>query len=213
MITTRRPNARARATATAWRWPPESVSTRWRTDVMPMLSVREMLAGLASHRPLVDEHAAVARRRFRGRGTDSRRYRGSARRRDPGRRSRSRADAQPPGCARTRRLPVDANLAGIGLQRAREDLDQRRLAGAVVADEREDLAVIEVEVDSAQCLDVAERLPQAARLEQTCGHLIRLDRGVWHRAKLAQEVSCTDSLLYGQDYVMVSPRWTSTRRA
>ena len=29
MMTTRLPNAAARATATPWRWPPDSVSTDW----------------------------------------------------------------------------------------------------------------------------------------------------------------------------------------
>ena len=37
------------------------------------------------------------------------------------------------------RLPVQQDLAGVRLVHTREDLDQRALAGAVLADERVDL--------------------------------------------------------------------------
>ena len=47
-----------------------------------------------------------------------------------------------------------------------ERLDERRLAGAVVADERDDLARVDGEVRAAQRLHVAEALDDPARLEQ-----------------------------------------------
>ena len=40
------------------------------------------------------------------------------------------------------RAPVEDELAGIGQQRAADQADQRRLAGAVGADEAEDLALL-----------------------------------------------------------------------
>src|SRR5262249_7451334 len=53
----------------------------------------------------------------------------------------------------------------------RDALDQRRLAGAVVADESHDLAVTDLEVDVAERLNRAERLRDAAELEEWCvGH-------------------------------------------
>ena len=63
------------------------------------------------------------------------------------------------------RLPGDEDLAGVALIGAGQDLHQRRLAGRVVADEAEDLAGIEHEVDVAQRLHGAERLLDAAHLD------------------------------------------------
>src|SRR5262249_37695069 len=57
---------------------------------------------------------------------------------------------------------VDVELAGIGHERAGEALDERRLAGAVVADDRQDLARVKVEVDAVEPDDAAERLHHAA---------------------------------------------------
>src|SRR6185436_18641495 len=62
-------------------------------------------------------------------------------------------------------LAVEPDLAFVRLQRARQRLDQRRLAGAVVADDREDLAGVELEVGAVQRDDLAVALHQTARLE------------------------------------------------
>jgi hypothetical protein len=59
------------------------------------------------------------------------------------------------------RLTVEAEFARIGLEVAVEDADQRRLAGAVVADEAEDLARVDRDRDAAQRLDPAEALADA----------------------------------------------------
>ena len=58
------------------------------------------------------------------------------------------------------RLSVEADLAVIraGRMDAVEDLDEGRLAGAVLAEERMDLAAPDAEVDAAQRLDAGEAL-------------------------------------------------------
>ena len=64
----------------------------------------------------------------------------------------------------TTRLAVDRDRPGVGGLRAGERLDQRRLAGAVVADERDDLAGVDLEVDVLERRHAAEALrePSAA---------------------------------------------------
>ena len=64
------------------------------------------------------------------------------------------------------RLAVDRDLARVGGLHAGDRLDQRRLAGAVVADEGDDLAGIELEVGVDERLDLAEALGHALRDEQ-----------------------------------------------
>src|SRR6185437_9306980 len=59
-------------------------------------------------------------------------------------------------------LPVEPDLALVWLQRARQRLDQRRLAGAVVADHGEDLPGQELEVGPVQRHDLAEALDEPA---------------------------------------------------
>src|SRR5439155_3821587 len=61
---------------------------------------------------------------------------------------------------------VDRDLAGVGLVDAGENLDQRRLAGPVVADERVHLVRPEREVALAQCHDTSEVLLDVPRFEQ-----------------------------------------------
>ena len=48
-----------------------------------------------------------------------------------------------------------AHLAGVGAAVALEDLDRGRLAGAVGAEEAEDLAAVDGEVDALEGFDVA----------------------------------------------------------
>src|SRR5207237_903040 len=69
---------------------------------------------------------------------------------------------------------VERQLARVGLEDAGDDLDQRRLAGAVVADDRVHLAVAELEIRLAQRDHAAEMLGDCARLEQR-------GRGLRHR--------------------------------
>ena len=64
------------------------------------------------------------------------------------------------------RLPGDLDLAPVGLVNAAEDLGQRRLAGAVVADDREDLVLVNVERHVTQCADMAKALGQIRALAE-----------------------------------------------
>lgn len=58
------------------------------------------------------------------------------------------------------------DLALVGLVEPREDLHQRRLAGAVLADERVHLPGAQGEVDALQCPDPREELADTPGLEQ-----------------------------------------------
>ncbi len=105
----------------------------------------------------------------RGRGTCSGRRRGCRTARGPGRRPRSRAWPRPSGPWMRHRLAVEEDLAVVVAVDPGDALDQRRLAGAVVADERHHLAGSHLEVDVGERLDGAEALRQVADLEQRCG--------------------------------------------
>src|SRR5207302_1350483 len=62
-------------------------------------------------------------------------------------------------------LAVEPHLAFVGLVRAGEHFHERALAGAVLADEREDLARIDGEVDPGQRDRRAESLLDAGHAE------------------------------------------------
>ena len=62
-------------------------------------------------------------------------------------------------------MALEQDLAGIRAVNARDRLDQRRLAGAVVADQRHHLALSHLEVDVGQCLHRPERLRDVMKLE------------------------------------------------
>ena len=61
---------------------------------------------------------------------------------------------------------VDQDLAGIGRAGPGQGTDQRRLAGAVAADEADDLARIEVDADAVDGVDAAERDADVAHLDE-----------------------------------------------
>jgi hypothetical protein len=61
---------------------------------------------------------------------------------------------------------VELDRALGGLVRARDDADQRRLAGAVVAADREDFTRRDLEVDAPQCFDRAVALADAGQSKQ-----------------------------------------------
>ena len=69
------------------------------------------------------------------------------------------------GAAHVNLSSVDEDLACVRLQHTGEDLDQRRLASAIVTDEAQYLAREEVKIDLVQRLDVTERLRDASRLQ------------------------------------------------
>ena len=61
-------------------------------------------------------------------------------------------------------FPAEPDFAGVGDDRAAKRLDQRRLAGAVVADDGEDLAGIKIEIGVVERGDPAIALDKAASL-------------------------------------------------
>ena len=62
--------------------------------------------------------------------------------------------------------PVEADRAAIRRVHAGDGLHQGRLAGAVVADQTDDLPRLDAESDPAQGLDRPEVLPDVVELEQ-----------------------------------------------
>ena len=67
------------------------------------------------------------------------------------------------------RLAVDADLAGVGVVEAVEDRHQRRLAGAVLADDAVDDAALDDEIDVLVGVDRAEALVDADQLDRGGG--------------------------------------------
>src|SRR5262249_39550146 len=73
---------------------------------------------------------------------------------------------------------VEAQVTAVGMVDAGDDLDQRRLAGAVVADDRVHLVRRKLEVALRERDDVAEVLLDPVRLEERL-----TGGGVWHRCQ------------------------------
>src|SRR6185295_18830542 len=61
---------------------------------------------------------------------------------------------------------VEQDLAGVGLEMRADQVDQRGLAGAVRADERQKLALVDGEIDVVAGLGLAELLPEVDGLQQ-----------------------------------------------
>ena len=59
---------------------------------------------------------------------------------------------------------LDQNLAGVGGERAGEDVHQRRLAGAVVADQTDALSALDGKIHAVERVDGAEMLFDAVQL-------------------------------------------------
>ena len=160
-----------RAIATCWRWPPESVPTSARTLGDRHRQVLEQLAGLLLHVDLVeltDESGRPARTSPRARGRGSRPRRGCRTARGPGRRSRSRGARRRSGREIVTCWPSKRDRPRVGRVDAGDRLDERGLAGAVVADQRDDLAGLDLEVHVAERLDRPEALAHPLQGENGC---------------------------------------------
>jgi hypothetical protein len=72
--------------------------------------------------------------------------------------------------ARRVRLAAQQHPAVVGLLEPADDLHQRRLAGAVVPEQAEDLALVQVEADVAQRDDRAEALAHVLDAEDFLRH-------------------------------------------
>ena len=153
----------ARATATAWRWPPDSEPTGWRIErtvitdrsarvclacsSMLISSSCEALQFLAAEEHVLHDVQVVAQGEVLVDGGDP----------EVGGRL---------GAVQVDRLALPEDLARVGLPDARDRLDQGGLARAVVADERGHLARGDGQVDVAERPDGAEVLADAAQFEQ-----------------------------------------------
>ena len=164
-ISTFAPKWMARAIATDWRSPPESVPTAWVGSRMSMpisaIACREtgfafsLSKRVKGKKPL--ERLAAEKEVPR-----------DAHQRDHAEILEHRGDAQFGRVARApemHRLAVDQDLAGARAIDPGEDLDQRRLAGAVVAEEAMHLSGMDLDVDVAKRDDRAEMLRHAAKLD------------------------------------------------
>src|SRR5262245_47919645 len=89
--------------------------------------------------------------------------------REDGRLLIHRDDAEPMCCLRVSDSlsdPADRNLAIVGLDDSCEQLHDRRLAGAVLADERMDGAALDHETHVRDSLDTAVALAELAKLDE-----------------------------------------------
>ena len=163
MIRTRALKWIARAMAMDCRWPPESDLTgdlkfRNRGFRRPMtLRVADSIAASSRLPKRVFELAAEEHVR---RGVDVV---------GEGQRLVDRLDAQRLGVARVAdadRLALDQDLAGVGGVGARQHAHQRGLAGAVAADEADDLARPQVDRDPVHGVHAAEGDPDVAHLDE-----------------------------------------------
>ena len=164
----RRPNTTARLTATAWRWPPERVSTRWRTEPRPMFNESSCSRGSALHGPPVDDREQAAEAAADPRLSTEEQVLGDVHHGHHRQLLVDGLDAMGPGRDRAAQVDpptVDEDFADIRLEHAREDLDQRRLPGTVVADQPQYLPRKQVQVDLTQRLEVTKRLRDASCLE------------------------------------------------
>jgi len=64
------------------------------------------------------------------------------------------------------RPPIKENLALIGLVNSGDDLDQRGLAGAVIPDQPDDLAGVDIHTHVVNCGQAAEALDNVPHREQ-----------------------------------------------
>ena len=107
------------------------------------------------------------------------------------------------GDAKWRSAPSKMMRPALGCHAAGDDLDQRRFAGAVVAEERDNLAATDGEADAAQRFDGAEMLGDALKPEQRRGNTVRL-LAYAHRACAPLGSQAKTEALHG---VMSNPDW------
>ena len=143
---------------------PTSARPRSRRRFWPPESVRHARVGLVGETDDLDHLVDVARaaRSSRRRRPGSRAPSGSGRATTTGARRRPARATRVPAALRVDAEHLDG--AGVALPVALEDLDRRRLAGAVRAEQAEHLAGLDREVDAAERLVGAVALAQARAL-------------------------------------------------
>src|SRR3954466_1668707 len=132
----------------------------------------ERLVGAAVHRGVVEEAELAEQPAARDLAAEEE----VCRRVEFGRERAGLVDGLDPERARLERradrhlAALEEDLACVRRLHAGERLDERRLAGAVVAAERHDLGRVDGEARAAQRADAPEALDEAAGLEQRLGH-------------------------------------------
>src|SRR5439155_3234650 len=132
------------------------------------LQPAHLLLGAAAHRLLIQESEPGQRRRTQLLAAEEE----VARRVEVVREREILVDGLDAELARLARVcdgdrsAIDRDLAGVSVVHPGDDLDQGRLAGPVVADDRVDLVRPEREVRLAQCDDTAKVLLDVPRFEQ-----------------------------------------------
>jgi hypothetical protein len=104
------------------------------------------------------------------------------------------AEMAPPGRYVADVAPAQQNLSGISVLQARDDAQQRRLAGAARAEEGEELAGLDRERDVVSGDRPAEPLADAAQLEDRLRHQPRIASSVVSIAKRIA-ATCTSSAI------------------
>ena len=167
MITSFEFHITALATATDWRWPPDSEATGWRIDrTVVTRRLASVSARGALHAVLVQQAAAA---RARGRGTCSARCRGCRPGRGPGRRSRCRGGKRRARCGRGPGDPPRRPGRGRAGRCRRCILVSTDLPAPLSPHSAVTLPGREVEVDVVQRLDRTEVLVELPDLEQRLG--------------------------------------------
>ena len=165
----------ARAIATAWRSPPESELigvVGGMSLVMPTFLRRsrgDLVHGRLIH--AVEEARALDRLAAEEEVARDRKLR------DQGRVLVDRLDAERDrvgGAADVDLAAADVDVAAGRRDRARQNLDQRRLAGAVVAEEPDDLALVDRQVDVLERLDAAVELGDVLHADEFFGHVAQV---------------------------------------
>ena len=151
----------ARPIATRWRWPPESWLGRRLQQMLDLQGLgdrRDRLVALGlRHAAHLHAEGHVLRHRHVGIERV-----GLEHHRDVALRRMQIVD----------RLAVDADLAGADRLEARDGVEQRRLAAARRADQHEEAALVERQIDALEDFERAEALAQPADFEEGHGFIL-----------------------------------------
>ena len=158
------PSARAISTSCCWGMlsSPASISGSMRAPTRPSSSSARRCRSRQSTRPQRPVRSSAERDVLRDRQLAEQRgllidRRDAERLRGRGREPRER-------------LAIERDLTGVRLHRAGEDLDERRLAGAVLADERVDLAGAQLERRALERLHTGVGLGHVGRAKHDLAH-------------------------------------------
>src|SRR5439155_15692767 len=99
---------------------------------------------------------------------------------------------------------IDQDRAVVRRQRPRQDLDQSRLSGSVVAHDRDDLPGIDLETDAADRPDAPEALVDLSELDERCA-----DRAGHRSLRIrSRQVSSPRRNWSSSSAAMTRERWT-----